>query len=433
MTDVLFTPKAEEAVLSILLNNPTKIFENSNLLPEMFSSIPSQLLYRTIYELSNAGAIASKDLVRSDLAVKGKLNLIGGDEYLDWVIEKHYEVENFFTYEKIIINSYKARKLIELTANTRELIGDDLSSIDSTITSLKDKLDLLSLTTNKNSAGKLSDSIKLAYENLQKRLQNPGLSGLSTGYESLDYITGGHSRGDLWTIAARPSMGKTALAINSLLRTTIPVAGGHNALLFSLEMSKQTVIDRYLAVDTGIDLMDIRLGTVTEDRKEFIEESFVKFKDLNLYLDCEFHLNPVYITDTIKKFYKTEKIDSVYIDYLQLAVERDGEAVHKIGQLTRTLKKLAKDLDISICLLSQLNRQCELRDDKRPILSDLRQSGNIEEDSDVVAFLYRDDYYYRDSSHKNMIEFIVRKNRNGPIGTVMLKFEPSSTRIDEVR
>jgi len=430
-SDNLFTPHAENALLSIILNNPEIIFERSSLTTEMFSSSQNQLTYLTISNLANMGNTPSKELVKAQLASNNKLKLVGGDEYFDWIMSNETNTENFNSYEEIVVSSYKARKLLELSTNIKGMIDGDLTKIDSVISNVQDKLDSIIATNGGEGASRLSDSLKLAYDVLQSRLNNPGLSGLSTGYNNVDRITGGHSRGDVWTIAARPSVGKTAYILNSLLRTSAPITGGYKSLLFSFEMTKQVIIDRFLAMDSGLRLTDVRLGTLDKPSVDKIETSLVKFEDNNLFIDSNFYANPSYVVDTIKKLHKQEKLDAVYLDYLQLAIERDSEATHAIGRVTRSLKKLAKDLDVAVCIVSQLNRSCEMRDDKRPVLSDLRQSGNIEEDSDMVAFLYRDDYYYLDSEHKGKMEFIVRKNRNGPIGMVMLKWDADSNRIDE--
>ena len=433
MTSKLFSLNAEEALLSILLANPDAIFEENNLVIEMFSSVPSQTLYAIIEELANTGLSPSLDLIKASLLSKGNYEAIGGDSYLDWLMSKDNNADNFYGYEELVVASYKARKMLELSSSIKGMIGNNISEINSVITSVQNRLDSISITTNKESASRLSESLRSAYETIKARIENPGLSGLDTGYKSINYITGGHSKGDLWVVAARPSIGKTALILNTLLKTSAPVDGGHKSLFFSLEMPKQTVIDRLLAIDSGNRLTDIRLGNLNIDSQKRINESLVKFKENNLFIDCNFHTSPSYIVDIIKKYYKQEKIDAVYIDYIQLAVERDAESVNSIGRMTRAMKKIAKDLDIAVGIVSQLNRACELRDNKRPILSDLRASGNIEEDADMVAFLYRDDYYYADSNKKGLMEFIVRKNRNGAIGTIMLKFNAETNKIEDAK
>jgi len=433
MSENLFTPQAENSILSIILNSPEMAFEHSSLTTEMFSSAQNQITYQSISDLSNMGNTPSRDLVRAHLASSGKLNLVGGDEYFDWIMSKDSSIENFALYEGMVIDGYKARKLIELSTSIKGMVDADTSRINDVISNVQNKLDSLATASSADGASKLSESLKLAYDVIQARLNNPGLSGLSTGYKSIDMITGGHSKGDLWTIASRPSMGKSALILNSLLRSSAPVKGGFRSLLFSFEMIKQVIVDRFLAMDTGLSVSDIRLGALDKAGVAKLETSLIKLNDNDLYVDSNFHANPSYIVDTIKKMHKQHNLDAVYLDYLQLATERDDDANHAIGRVTRSLKKIAKDLNIAVCIVSQLNRYCEMRDDKRPVLSDLRQSGSIEEDSDMVAFLYRDDYYYMDSKDIGFMEFIVRKNRNGPTGMIKLKWDAVSNRIDETR
>jgi replicative DNA helicase len=379
------------------------------------------------------GFVPSVDLIKASLKTSGKILNAGGEEYIDWIVGKNSNIENFKEFENIIINSYKTRKILELSSGIPSMVGQNSSNIDSVIATVKDKIDDLSLTHTRNGVTKLGDSLRLAYKVIQQRIKNPGLSGLDTGFLNVNSITGGHSRGDLWIVAARPSMGKTSYILNSMLKTSAPVNGSINSLIFSLEMPKQGIMDRLLSTASEINLTDIRFGSIT-NREELskLTDTFATLKTYNIYIDADFHTDPLYLINTIKRYHKDNGIDIVYIDYIQLLVERDDKATHEIGRVSRAMKKIAKDLDIAVCLVSQLNRSLESREDKRPILSDLRQSGNLEEDADVVAFLYRDELYYKDSPSKGTSEFIVRKNRNGPIGTVHLKFEPAITKFEDV-
>jgi len=426
-SEMLFSPQAEDAVLSLILNTPSKAFEANDLFVEMFSSAQSQLLFSTIQNLSGSSIEPSPKLIKAHLSARGELNIVGGDDYIDWLLTQKFNIKDFTEYSEIIINSFKARKMLELSTEIPELIKTSKGNANNVLSIIKDRVDDLSLTISRNGATHIGSFLPMAYENIKKRINNPGLSGLSTGYEQIDYLTGGMARGELWVVAARPSMGKTSLICNSLINST--GVGGHSSLFFSLEMSKQAVTDRLISLISGIELTKLRLGTINDKEIELLDEAFKVMKSNNLYLDTNFYNDPDYLVSTIRKFHSQSNISCVWLDYLQLTVERDTQAVHEIGKVTRSLKRLAKDLNISIGVVSQLNRQVEMRDDKRPVLSDLRQSGNIEEDADVVAFLYRDDYYHSDSTTKNMVEFIVRKNRNGPIGKIMLKFIPESTRM----
>lgn len=428
----VFSVHAEESILSILINNPGIASEHSNLIPEMFSSIPSQFLFRTITDMVLDSLIPSVDLIKARLKTNGKIKTAGGDEYIDHIAKKNNDPTNFKEFEDIIINSYKTRKMLEISSTIPGMVGNNSNNVDNVISTVRNEIDDLTLTSSKNGVTKIADSLKFAYDVVQNRLENPGLSGLSTGFSNIDALTGGHSRGDVWVVAGRPSMGKTSYAFNSMLNTSVPVENSVKSLIFSLEMSKQTVMDRFLSIDSGVDLADLRLGSMKQEDVDNLGKTFHNLKDNNIYIDANFHTDPLYMMGIINRYHKTVGIDVVYIDYLQLLIERDEMATHEIGRVCRAMKKIAQDLNIAVCLISQLNRSVESRNDKRPLLSDLRQSGNIEEDADVVAFLYRDDVYYKDSHSKDVTEFIVRKNRNGPIGTVQLKFDKKTTKLTEL-
>jgi replicative DNA helicase len=425
--EMLFSTQAEDAILSLILNSPSKSFEVTNLLTEMFSSVQAQTLYNTISGLSRSSIEPSSKLIKAHLKARGEISLVGGDEYIDWLLSKKYNLKDFKEYEKILINSFKARKLIELSTSIPDLVKGSRGDSDKVLSAIKNSLDDLSLTVSRDGATHINSFLPMAYENIKNRINNPGLSGLTTGFEDVDALTGGMSEGELWIVASRPSMGKTSWVINSLARTAN--GSGHGSLLFSLEMSKQAITDRLIVLSGGMNLTNLRLGTLNEKDIESLDSAFKEIKAYDLYLDTNFYNDPDYLINTIRKFKSQHDIKCVWIDYLQLVVERDNQATHELGRVTRALKRLAKDLNISIGVVSQLNRSLEMRDDKRPILSDLRQSGNIEEDADVVVFLYRDDYYFPDTTNKGIMEFIVKKNRNGPIGKTQLWFEAETTRI----
>lgn len=218
----------------------------------------------------------------------------------------------------------------------------------------------------------------------------------------------------------------TAVMCNSALQSA---KAGNPVLIFSLEMQKEAIIERFLAIETGIPLTSIRLGNLKKDEVDVLKDKLRELKELPIYLDCSPNVNLNYIMATIRKYHKNNGIKLAYLDYLQLLAERDDTQTAELGRISRNMKLLAVELKIGIVLLSQLNRQVEMRDDKRPILSDLRQSGNIEEDCDLAIFLYRDDYYHEDSTELNVIEFLIRKNRNGVTGMIKLKFNAESNKV----
>jgi len=428
MSSKLFQPNTEEAILSILLNNPEMIYDENQLTIDMFSSAHNQILFKTMSHLSSSGIEPSPRIVKANLMASGNLETAGDNQYIDYLVDNKHNKNDFRELERIVINAYKAVKVTELAHQIEPLIKSAGGDIDSVISHIKENVDDLSFTGGENGTIKIGDYLSKAFDTIKGRVANPGLSGISTGFTNIDTFTGGMSKGELWVVASRPSLGKTSFICNSMMNTT----GSHleepnRTLFFSLEMSYQSVVDRLLSIDSKVRLTDIKLGTLSDEDMEKIDDSMVKIKPIDLLIDTNFYSNPEYLVNKIKKYHRTRAINCVWIDYLQLLIDRDSNATNEIGKFSRSLKRLARDLDIPIGIVSQLNRLVEQRDDKRPILSDLRQSGNIEEDADVVAFLYRDDYYNPGTQHKNLVEFIVRKNRNGPTGKLFLQFDPNTT------
>lgn len=202
-------------------------------------------------------------------------------------------------------------------------------------------------------------------------------------------------------------------------------------LIFSLEMSKQDISERLVAIRSGVDLTNIKLGLLTTEHMQRIEQAYEEVKSYPIYIDDNFATSINYILATTRKYVRTYGVKVIYIDYLQLLAERSADATNELGRISRSLKLLARELDICVIALSQLNRNLEMRDDKRPIMSDLRASGNLEEDTDIAIGLYRDDVYNKDSKTKGMIEFIIMKNRDGAIGMLPLGFSPATCRLKE--
>jgi replicative DNA helicase len=420
-----FNQDSEVAVLSIILKNPESVYDLNNLKFYMFSSTPSQALYSVIQELVEKGTVPEKNLVFSYLQSVNKVNTIGGKEYLDYLVNQSYNRDNLKEYERQIIYSFKARSLVELTLPVPDQVkqSDDIESVIST---LKNKLDNLDDVSGSDSVSLLSRDLKDIYNQITERLGNPGVRGIPTGFEKFDNLTGGLGLGDLMIIAGRPGIGKSAAMCNSMLNTA---KRGNGVIIFSLEMQKQVIVERMLAIETGIPLSDIRLGLLNQEQLNRIRETLEMFRNLPIYIDSSFTRNSNYVFQTIRKFKKLHDVNLFYIDYLQLLAERNVDMRHELGRISGTAKLLANELEISGILFSQLSRACELRPDKRPILSDLRESGNLEEDVDIVSFLYRDDYYYKNSETPGVMEFIIAKNRNGPIGMLPMGFNAITQKI----
>jgi replicative DNA helicase len=421
----LFNTENEVAVLSILLSEPDKIFELDHLKTFMFSSSVHQILFETLTELSRQGTIPEVTLLKAYLSQTGKLDKHGGVAYLEHLKSRTFNSENLLDFERLIVNSFKGKSLLELSSKIPGLVMGG-NSVDGIIDDTRVSLDALSETTGYEDTEHISKILRRSFEDIVKRVENPGVSGVPIGIKDIDTNLGGIVPGEVWIVASRPSMGKSAVMCNSSLATA---RKGNSNLIFSYEMPKNTLIDRFLALETKIGISDIRLGTLNQKQMDELSDAIKVIDALPIYIDTNFSGNIGYLASTIRRYHRLHDTKIVYLDYIQLMAERDTNATNELGQISRELKLLANNLGIAIIIFSQLNRLLEARPDKRPILSDLRQSGNLEEDADVAAFLYRDEYYNKETKDIGVLEFIIRKNRNGPIGTIPLMFEPTTTYI----
>jgi replicative DNA helicase len=426
MSDQLFQADTETAILSILLKDPEKVYELQLVKDFMFSSSANQLLFNTIINLSNQGLTPEVNLILGNLQAKNKELQVGGKEYLNFLYTQEYSPDNLREFERLLTDSHKAKTLISLAGTIPSQVAS-AKDIDSIINTVRASLDNLTESSGGDSTSALSDVLKLSWTELVERTKNPGIRGVTTGSKGLDLATTGVAGGELWTVAGRPGMGKTALECNMSLHQA---KSGVPVLVFSLEMRKTPLAERLVAIDTGVSSSNMRLGLLSQAELDKISESMKQIKDLPIYIDSNYNATLSYVLSTIRKYKKMHEIKVVYLDYVQLLSERTADATNEIGRMTRALKLLANELDIGIIILSQLSRNCEYREDKRPILSDLRQSGNIEEDSDVVLGLYRDEVYNKDA-HKGVLEQILIKQRSGPIGTVLATFDGDTNRISD--
>jgi len=426
--DNLFSTDSENFVLGILIKNPDLVYKIKNLEPFMFSSQQNSLIYSTIKDMRDKGLVPEVDLVLQHLENSGNLENAGGSEYIKYLHGLDGISSNLHEYERYVVQSYKTRALLNILGkyNTDIIVK---SNIEKTLNNLKNNIEKISTTAFGDDTVYLGDFLPESWKEIVERAENPGIRGKTFGFSNLDIITGGISPGDVNLIAGRPSMGKSAFICNTILQGA---KQGNRALIFSLEMNKQTLVERMVAIETGISLSNIRLGNIKQEELDKISEAINNLKDLPIYIDANYFADLDYWENTIRKYKNIYGVDVVYTDYLQLLAERNSDATQELGRISRRAKMLANDLELGQILLSQLNREVERRDDKRPILSDLRQSGNLEEDADLVAFVYRDEVYNSTTKDRGIMEFIIRKHRNGRTGTIFFKFDQEITKITDI-
>lgn len=429
----IFSNDSEVAVLSIILNNPEMVHELDGLKSFMFAASPHQALFLEIESMVERQIPAEPALIIAQLEASNTINKVGGKKYIEQLCSNKFNKDTLAEYRTLVIKAYKARSLISIASSASNIEKITVDNIDEQITQFKRSLDTLQEVRGGVQTVHIGDVVKEIYDDIVSRQENPnGIAGVSWGTEmkDLDAATGGKCAGDLLIIGGRPGMAKSALIINSILADA---KAGVASLLFEREMRTPQVVERMVSIETGIPITNIRLGILTKQQVITIYNSLMEIKKLPIYIDTSYRsTDPYYIESTINKHKNINDVKVVYLDYIGLLVDRDENQTQEIGRYSRLFKSISNELGICSIIVSQLNRGVEMRDNKRPVMSDLRQSGNLEEDADLVVGLYRDEYYNKETRAKNLMEFIILKHRNGPPGTVSLHFDDPTNKITGV-
>lgn len=427
----IFSNDAEVAVLSIVLNNPETAHELNGLKSFMFSSNVHMSLFAEIEDMIERQIPTEPPLIIAQMEANGTIGKAGGKKYIEQLCSNIFNKDTLEEYRNIVIKSYKTRALVSLGVSASNTEKVNIDNVDDKISELKRGLDTLQEVRGGFQTIHIGDSVKEIYEDIVARQANPNsIAGVTWGIKALDDGTGGKCAGDLWVIGGRPGMAKTALILNSILADA---KAGVPSLLFEREMRTPQVVERMVSIETGIPINNMRLGILNKPQVAQIHDCLMELKKLPIYIDTSYRsTDPYYIESTVNKYKNLHDIKVLYLDYIGLLVDRDENQTQEIGKYSRLFKSLSNELGICSIIISQLNRGVELRDNKRPIMSDLRQSGNLEEDADLVIGLYRDEYYNKETRFKNLMEFIILKHRNGPPGTITLKFDDPTNKITGV-
>jgi replicative DNA helicase len=415
-----YSQSAEEAFVGAFFSDP-ELLKECNIRPEQLYSPRLRMLYRAIRSLDEKGKPIDVIALIEELGPE-KMEGVGGVSYIMQVQEGLHTTANFLYYQKLVLEYAQKRKTIQVA----EKIMESAKETDITKTLNEAIQDLMAIEEEQtdDDTGEIKDSLADLFLDCEKDLGE--IVGIPSGFHYLDRLTGGFQKSDLVIIGARPSMGKTAFALNIALQA----AREDISLIFSLEMPKEQLLKRLAGLTGEIDSLKMK-----NPKREFHEEDWKNFSNaigkmanIHLHIFDRAGMDVAYIWSKVRKIrreYGGEKRILVMIDYLQL-IEGDQKTKQfrqaEISEISRKLKLMARELNVVVIALSQLSRGVESRQDKRPILSDLRESGQIEQDADLIAFLYRDDYYTKDSPQKDKLEVIVAKHRNGPTGTIELGF-----------
>ncbi|KXY75843.1 replicative DNA helicase [Bacillus sp. FSL W7-1294] len=418
----LYSIQAEQGLLGGLILDPDKI-KDINLQPEQMYRPQHVHIFRTMLEIDSGNEPVDLITMTARLAEKGLIEDVGGIGYLAQLSETTPSTSNIKYYEKIVWSKWRDREVVRNTEALKQAVH---SGNDTELAIQTQMAALLNLSReDKNSDGRIRDGLVEMYGDLENPIR--GLAGMDTGFTELNRMTAGFKPQELIIVAARPSVGKTAFCLNVGNNAAGEYGDGDVVAIFSLEMGQKELLKRMVSINGNIDGNRMKTGELNPEDWTKLTQAMGALNNKNIRIFDDAGITTNFIWSKVKKLcdeFPGRQI-MVIIDYLQLIT---GNPVHKgnrqaeIAEISRTLKTMARQLNVCVVALSQLSRGVEQRQDKRPMMSDLRESGQIEQDADVIAFLYRDDYYDRETENKNTIEIIIGKQRNGPVGVVELAF-----------
>lgn len=416
--------EAEQSVLgAVFLSKEALITAIEILRPEDFYKTAHQRIFQTMVDLYEKGEPVDLVTVTAELQDHKLLDEVGGVTYITEIASSVPTAANIEYYAKIVEEKSLLRRLI----HTATKIANDGYSREDDVTEIIADAEkyIMEIGQNRNSGGfqPIRDVLLETYERIEILSQRRGdITGIPSGYTDLDKMTAGFQRSDLIILAARPSVGKTAFALN--VAQNVAARANETVAIFSLEMGASQLVQRMICAEGNLDASRMRSGALEEDDWQKLTMAIGTLAKAPIYIDDTPGVTVQDIRAKCRRLQAERGLGMILIDYLQLIHGRGkgDNRQQEVSEISRTLKGIARELNVPVIALSQLSRGVEQRQDKRPMMSDIRESGSIEQDADIVAFLYRDDYYDKESENKNVIEVIIAKQRNGPTGTVELAF-----------
>lgn len=427
--------EAEQAIIGSMLTDKDAVIAAVEVLQEQdFYREDNKIIYSAILNLYNRSEPIDIITLKSELKSMGKFEAVGGLEYIVQLPDKVPTTSNVEQYIKIVEEKSMLRALIKTADELITLGYDPTQEVEQVIDIAEKKIFQVMQKKNQKGYSSIKDILVDTFTQLEQLYnQKESITGVPTGFVDLDYRTSGLHNSDLILVAARPAMGKSAFALNiatnAAVRAKVPVA------IFSLEMSKEQMTNRILCSEAMVDSAKVRTGKIDDDEWAKLAATSGELSEAGIYIDDTPGISIMEIRAKCRKMKLEKNIGLVVIDYLQLVQgsnKKGGSREQEIAEISRSLKILAKEIDVPVIALSQLSRAPEQRIDHRPMLSDLRESGSIEQDADIVMFLYRDDYYNEDTEKKNIAEVIIAKHRSGATGTVELLWLANYTKFANI-
>lgn len=429
--------EAEAGVLGSLLIDPEAVVQVADFLrSEDFYREAHRTIFQAVLDLYETGGPADLITLTDELARRGKLDEIGGASYVSSLANQVPTSRNVKRYAQIVERTAVLRRLINAAGQIAGVAYNEPDA-DDAIGQAEQLIADVSGRFSHSDFDHIRDTLREYIDKLDQLHEHRGsIVGVASGFSDLDKLTGGLQKSDLVILAARPSIGKTAMSLS--LAHNASLRYGHGIAIFSLEMSKEQLIARLLSMDAQVDQQRLRTGYIDDDEWERISESVGRLSEANIYIDDTPGIPLVEMRSKARRLMMEHGFDLLIVDYLQLMQGSGGgrqgheNRVQEISEISRGLKGLARELNVPVLALSQLSRAVESRTDKKPQLSDLRESGSIEQDADVVMFIYRDEVYNPDTDRKNIADIIVAKHRNGPVGQISLYFQAAQTRYRDL-
>lgn len=425
---------AEASLLgAILIDSDAIVKIADQIIVEDFYDQKHRDIYEAIRQLYERHSPIDVLTLTDQLRSTGHLDSAGGAAYLTQLTNYVPTAAHVEQYAAIVAQKALRRRLIKASQEIVNLGYDESKSLQELIESSESTLFDVSQKHVKQDIVSLETILSESFDRLDELHKDKGkLRGVPTGFRDMDNILAGLQRSDLFILAARPSMGKTALALN--LAHNVGVQAGEPVLVFSLEMSKEQLVDRMLAMESGVDAWALRTGNLSDQDFEKIGQAMGTLSEAQIYIDDTPGITVSDLRTKARREAHQHPLGLIIVDYLQLmsgGAKFTGESnrVQEISEISRGLKGIARELNVPLIALSQLSRSVESRSPQIPQLSDLRESGSIEQDADVVAFIYREDYYNQDSERKGITDVLIKKHRNGPTGGVELYFEKEKQRF----
>lgn len=427
------SPEAEAAVLGSMLLDRECIGDVIETIgADAFSLTEHRILYDAILSLYENSSEIDLVLLRNELKKRKSLEAVGGVDYLVRIAESVPSAANVVYYANIVKEKWMLRELVHACSEILHEACEEAGDVGEKLDIAEKRVFEVTEKKIQGSATPIKDLITEAFENIELRKGGDGITGVPTGFLELDHDLCGLQKGEMTIVAGRPSMGKTSFALN--IAENIGVNERLPVVIFSLEMSKQQLVERFLCSHSGVDSQAVRKGMLSTEDMGKLTEAGGKLFERPIFIDDSPGLTPLMIRAKCRRLKSQHDIQAVFIDYLQLMGlgGRVESRQQEISTISRYLKSLARELNVPVVVLSQLNRAAEGREGHRPRMSDLRESGSIEQDADVIILLHREDYYHRgetDWEDTNTAEVIIAKQRNGPTGIVELIFDGRLTRF----